>query len=285
LTGETGTGKELAARRLHEQSGRPGAFVAVNTAALPRELLAAELFGHVRGAFSGANVERLGLFRSAQGGTLFLDEIGDLPLDLQPALLRALEERAVRPVGSEREVPVDVRVIAATHHDLRQRVETGVFRLDLQARLAELELCVPALRERLHTLPELIAALSRSLGCESLEVTASAMEALALDRWEQNVRGLKSLLGRVAVFASKPHVLDLELLEREAPNLVGPRTSPKAATAEHAPRTTVSREALERVLAEHDGRVADVAAALGTSRTQVYRWLERHGLATSRKRK
>jgi DNA-binding NtrC family response regulator len=285
LLGETGTGKELAAQRLHEQSGRSGPFVAINTAALPRELLASELFGHARGAFSGANAERLGLFRSAQGGTLFLDEIGDLPLELQPALLRVLEERAVRPVGSEREVAVDVRVIAATHHDLRERVETGAFRLDLQARLAELELHVPALRERLHTLPDLIASLARSLGVEPLEVTPSAMEALALDRWEQNVRGLKSLIGRVAVFGSKPYAIDRAFLEREAPSLVSPRTTPASVAPERASRSNIGREALERALATHEGRVAEVAAALGTSRAQVYRWLERYGLATSRQRK
>jgi DNA-binding NtrC family response regulator len=285
LLGETGTGKELAARQLHAESGRSGAFVAINTAALPRELLASELFGHARGAFSGATVERLGLFRSAQGGTLFLDEIGDLPLELQPALLRVLEERAVRPVGSEREVPVDVRVVAATHHDLRERVEAGAFRLDLRARLSELELHVPALRERLHTLPGLIASLARSLGVEPLEVTPSAMEALALDRWEQNVRGLKSLIGRVAVFGSKPYTIDLAFLEREAPGLARPHVTPAPGAAERAPRSNISREALERALAGHGGRVADVAAALGTSRAQVYRWLERYGLATSRSRK
>jgi DNA-binding NtrC family response regulator len=285
LLGETGTGKELAARELHDRSGRPGAFVAINTAALPRELLGSELFGHTRGAFSGANAERLGLFRSAQGGTLFLDEIGDVPLELQPALLRALEVRAVRPVGSEREVPVDVRVVAATHQDLRERTEAGAFRLDLRARLAELELRVPALRERLHTLPALVASLARALGVEPLEVTPSAMEALALGRWEQNIRALKSLVGRVAIFGAKPYTIDTAFLEREAPDLVRARTTPASPASNRPARSSVSREDLERALAEHDGRIADVASALGTSRTQVYRWLERHGLATSRGRK
>ncbi|HEY3498392.1 MAG TPA: sigma 54-interacting transcriptional regulator [Polyangiaceae bacterium] len=285
LLGETGTGKELAAQRLHDQSGRPGPFVAVNTAALPRDLIASELFGHVRGAFSGAGVERAGLFRSAHRGTLFLDEIGDFPPELQPALLRVLEQRAVRAVGSEREVPVDLRIVSATHQDLAGSVARGEFRLDLYARLAALEIRVPALRERVHTLPELLESLARSHGIEELAVSADAMQALALGRWDQNIRGLKNLLERLIAFGTRPHALDLTFLEREAPELARARESAPPAKSgappatSSAPRSQVTREELERALEQHGGRVADVAAALGTSRTQVYRWLERFGIA------
>lgn len=283
VLGETGTGKELLARRLHEQSGRRGRFVAVNCAALPRELLTSELFGHVRGAFSGARDEREGLFRSAEGGSLFLDEIGDLPLELQPALLRAIQERTVRPVGGEREVPVDVRVMAATHHDLGALVEAGTFRLDLHARLAEVELRVPALRERRHTLPALLEVLARAHGLDDFSVTADAMERLARGHFPQNIRQLKSLLGRLKVFGAPPFALTLEFLRREAPDLFEAlplRDQRDTKLVSGAPPPAVSREALMHALSRHGHRVADVARELGTSRTQIYRWLKRFGLET-----
>src|SRR5262249_54893904 len=148
IQGETGTGKEVLAQAIHGASGRSGAFVPVNCATLPADLAAAELFGHERGAFSGANNARPGLFRAANGGTLFLEEVGDLPLPLQPTLLRALQEGRVRPVGSEREVTVDVRVVAATHVDLERAVEAGGFRSDLLGRLAHVVTTLRPLRER-----------------------------------------------------------------------------------------------------------------------------------------
>lgn len=280
LLGESGTGKELAARRIHTLSNRQGACVTINCAAVPRDLFPAELFGHSRGAFSGADKERAGLFRAAESGTLFLDEIGDLPLELQPALLRVLEYRAVRSIGSERETPVDVRVIAATNRDLRAEVERGAFRLDLFARIAQVELRVPALRERRHTLPALLAALSASHEMSDLRVTPDAMEAVALYGFEKNVRELKNLLGRLKIFGASPFNLDLAFLEREAPEVMASlrelQTPPPALKS--APARAVSREELLAALARNDQRVAGAAADLRTSRTQVYRWLKRFGI-------
>ena len=280
LSGESGTGKELAAHRIHALSGRQGPCVSLNCAAVPRELFPAELFGHSRGAFSGADRERAGLFRAADSGTLFLDEIGDLPLELQPALLRVLEHRAVRPIGSEREVSVDVRVVAATHRDLRAEVERGAFRLDLYARIAQVEIRVPALRERRHTLPALLAALSASHEISDLRIASDAMEAVALHGFEQNVRELKNLLGRLKIFGSPPFKLDLAFLEREAPEVMASlRNLQKDAPAlKSAPSPAVTREELLTALARNDQRVAGAAQELGTSRTQVYRWLKRFGI-------
>ena len=280
LLGESGTGKELAARKIHALSDRQGACITVNCGAVPRELFPAELFGHSRGAFSGADRERAGLFRAAEAGTLFLDEIGDLPLELQPALLRVLEYRTVRPIGSEREAPVDVRVVAATNRDLRAEVERGAFRLDLYARIAQVEIRVPALRERRHTLPALLAALSASHEIGDLRVTPDAMEAVALYGFEKNVRELKNLLGRLKIFGSSPFNLDLAFLEREAPQVVASlrelQKDPPALKS--MPSRAVTREELLAALARNDQRVAGAADELRTSRTQVYRWLKRFGI-------
>jgi transcriptional regulator with GAF, ATPase, and Fis domain len=287
ITGETGTGKEVIARRLHELSGRSGAFVAVNCAALPRELLPAELFGHARGAFSGAATERPGLFRAAHQGTLFLDEIGDMPLELQPTLLRVLQERVIRPVGSEREVAVDVRVLSATHQALPARIRDGAFRLDLHSRLAQLELHVPALRERPHGIPGLLAELARGMQI-SPRLTADAVEAFALAEWPENVRELQSVLGRLKLFRAPEYLLDRSFLEAEAPQLLRPRSTSVVPPSLPAPSGTaepmITRERLEQVLAEHHGKVQQAAQALGTSRTQVYRWLERYGIETPTRR-
>ncbi|MDF3069053.1 MAG: Response regulator of zinc sigma-54-dependent two-component system [Polyangiaceae bacterium] len=277
LTGETGTGKELLAQQLHEESERKGPFLAVNCAALPRELLVSELFGHTRAAFSGAAAERQGLFRAARGGTLFLDEIGDMPLEHQPVLLRVLQEKSVRPVGSERELPTDVRVVAATHRDLSQSVDEGSFRLDLHARLAEVELRAPPLRERRHTLPDLIRTIGARLGIEP-RVTTEAMELLALGRWPQNVRELAALLNRLKLFGAPAYELNRAFLAQEAPHLLASRDASVPPPLGNGPEIT--RELLEASLARHQHRVAEVARELDTSRTQVYRWLKRFGLDT-----
>jgi len=285
LSGQSGTGKELAARRIHELSGRSGAFVAVNCAGFSRELLASELFGHGRGAFSGAIAERVGLFRAADGGTLFLDEVGDLPLELQPALLRALQERKVRPLGTEREISVDVRVISATHRDLRSATANGDFRLDLHGRLAQVEIALPSLSERSHTLPLLIDELSRAQNM-SVEVTPSAMETMALAPWSQNIRELQSLLSRLKVFGSAPHVLSLDFISREAPQLLVSYPSDRGeGSVNLAPEiAAMSRERLESALARRGSKVSDAARDLGVSRMQVYRWLKRFGLETPARR-
>lgn len=280
IHGESGVGKEHLARTLHTASGRSGEFVAVNCSAFARDLLAAELFGHTRGAFSGATAPRAGLFRAADAGTLFLDEIGDMPLELQPMLLRVLQEGCVRPVGHDREVPVDVRVIAASHHDFEALLATGRFRVDLHARLAQVELEVPPLRERTEQLPQLIATLADQLGI-AVSVELEAMTALAAHSWPENVRELQNLLTRLKLFGDAPYVLDLALLEREAPKIARRAHQPASGSAA-SPNSEVpagyTRSELVAALERHSGKVAELARELGTSRTQVYRWLKRWGI-------
>jgi len=205
IHGESGTGKELAARALHRMSPRgsgknAGPFVPINCAAIAEELIESELFGHVKGAFTGAAAGREGLFYYARGGTLFLDEISELPLPLQAKLLRVLEERKVRPVGSEQEVPVDVRVVAATNRDLVKEVAAGRFRRDLYYRLQVVEVLLPPLRERIDDLPDLveyfIAQLTPRLGVAELAHDEEALARLARYSWPGNVRELKNLIER-----------------------------------------------------------------------------------------
>ncbi len=206
VIGETGTGKEWIARELHRLSGRTGKLVAVNCAALSPQLIESQLFGHVRGAFTGANSAEPGLFRAADGGTLFLDEIGELPLELQPKLLRALQEGEVQPVGSAEVTLVDVRVIAATNRDLAGRVELGTFRRDLYARLAMWELRVPALRHRRADLLSWLQRLHRrwlaqrsgDAGDAGLILAPEAVERLLLEAWPDNLRGLDRLVHELA---------------------------------------------------------------------------------------
>lgn len=280
ITGPTGAGKELLAQEIHAASGRSGDFIAVNCASLSESLVGSELFGHTRGAFSGAGVERPGLFRAAHGGTLLLDEVGDLPLSLQPSLLRALQERAVRPVGAEREIPVDVKIVAATHQDLRRAMDENRFRRDLFARLSQVELRLPPLKERTYELRELVMRIAARFG-QRVVVSADAMEALALWDWPENVRELENLLHKLRVFSGGRSELDRAFLEREAPELLEGLRALRS--SENPPAPIVSkrptREELERALARRGGNVVLVASELGTSRTQVYRLLKRFGLA------
>ena len=200
LEGESGTGKELAAKSIHDLSGRSGSFVPVNCGAMSAELLESELYGHVKGAFTGAHQSREGLFSYASGGTLFLDEIGEMPLSMQAHLLRVLEEKTIRPVGSNQEIPIDVRIIAATNRNLEQRVNEGNFRQDLFFRLNVLNLQIPALRERIEDLKILaqyfIETLSISLGVKPSRITESELSILAGYAWPGNVRELKNVIER-----------------------------------------------------------------------------------------
>jgi transcriptional regulator with GAF, ATPase, and Fis domain len=213
LHGESGTGKELLARAIHTLSGRPGELVAVNCGAVPDTLIESELFGHKRGAFSGANEDRPGLVRSAERGTLFLDEIGDLPMASQAALLRVLQEREVMPVGASRPVPVDIRVVAASHRDLGAMVDRGEFRQDLYARLAGYTVVLPPLRQRREDIGLLIAALmarhAAVTGTALPSLDAAAARALLLYGWPRNVRELDSCLMASAILAgSEPIQLE-----------------------------------------------------------------------------
>ncbi len=208
VEGESGTGKELAARAIHQWSGRQGSFVPVNCGAISSELMESELFGHVKGAFTGAHQPRDGLFTYANNGTLFLDEIGEMPLPMQVHLLRVLEEHAIRPVGSNREVPVDVRIIAASNRDLREEVEKGNFRQDLFYRLNVVTVRLPTLRERLDDIPDLVEYfmqnLSTDMGVEPHVMGSNELAQLRSYDWPGNVRELKNVIERCLLLDQSP---------------------------------------------------------------------------------
>jgi len=200
ITGESGTGKELIARALHEQSDRlGGSFVPINCSAIPKELLESELFGHRKGSFTGAVADRIGRFELAHGGTIFLDEIGDMSLDMQVKLLRVLQERVIDPVGSTRQIPIDVRVIAATHRDLETEIQAGRFREDLYYRLNVLPVVTPPLRERPQDIPELLhfyAAHYKAPQSPAIRFNPAFLNALVNYGWPGNVRELTNLMDR-----------------------------------------------------------------------------------------
>ncbi len=277
VQGESGTGKELVARAIHFNGPRREApFVTINCGALPDTLLESELFGHVRGAFTGAVEDKDGLFVSARGGTLFLDEVGEMSEAMQVKLLRVLQERRVRPLGRSHEVPVDVRVLAATNRDLAVEARAGRFREDLYYRLAVVDVRMPPLRERMDDLPLLVAHLrdtiADEIGAESKPVSPGAMRRLASHDWPGNVRELRNVLARAFVLAEgtiEPSDIDLE---RRGP--ARPRTRKE--------RDVEERARLERALEEHGWRVVDVARSLGIPRSTLYRRLKRHGLRRDR---
>ncbi|MBL8620291.1 MAG: sigma 54-interacting transcriptional regulator [Myxococcales bacterium] len=277
VRGPTGTGKELVARAIHAASQRRGAFVAVNCGALPANLVEAELFGHKKGAFSGAVDDRPGHVRSADKGTLLLDEIGDLPAPAQAALLRVLQEREVVPVGESLPVKVDVRVIAATHVDLGAQVTAGRFRRDLLARLAGLELSLPSLAERREDLGLLVGAILARHGGADARFTLAAARALFQHDWPSNVRELDmALVTALALAGAGP--IDLPHLPRavrDATQLAPP--APRGPTPE-SDADAALRAQLVALLGEHAGNISAVARATGKARWQVHRWLRRLGL-------
>jgi transcriptional regulator with PAS, ATPase and Fis domain len=263
------------ARAVHELSGRPGSFVGVNCGALPATLLETELFGYKKGAFSGATDDRPGLVRASDRGTLFLDEIGDLPASSQAALLRVLQEHEVMPVGGTRPVPVDLRVVAATHKGLDRLVADGGFRQDLFQRLAGHRTELAPLRERREDLGLLIASLLERHGGRELGLDSPAALALLRHDWPGNVRELEQCLSAAAVLASEG-LIRLEHLAapvREALAPPSPDWGPKS-EAEEAAR----KEQLIALLKQHRGNLAAVARAMGKARMQVQRWLKRYQL-------
>ncbi len=297
VEGESGTGKELVARAIHRASPRAaGPFVAVNCGAIPEGLVESELFGHERGAFTGAVSARPGHFREAHGGTLFLDEVGELPLGAQVKLLRALQEREVTPVGASRAVPFDARVIAATHRNLQREAAAGRFRADLFYRLAVAVLRVPALRERPGDLTVLAEALLAHVNDEHAadpgytrkRLTAGGVSVLAAHPWPGNVRELQNTLRRAALWTDgatlgADDVRDA-LLEDEgaATDLLtrplGDGFSLPDVMAE------VARRYLERALAERDGNLTRAAEALGLASHQTLsNWLRRYGVTPRRR--
>ena len=280
LLGETGTGKEVIARAIHTLSARQGAFVGVNCGALPELLLESQLFGHVKGAFSGAVRDALGFVRSAEGGTLFLDEIGDLSLRSQAALLRVLQEREVVPVGATRPIKVDIRVLAATHRPLDVLSARGEFRSDLFARLAGLRVVLPPLRERREDLGLLIADVLRAVapGRESaLTLGASAGRAFAFYDWPLNIRELSQALA-LGVALTTDDTIDLAQLP---PALAAARASHAPPSQPPGPLTS-DDERLRAELVAHlevtGGNVSEVARAMSKQRTQIHRWVRRFGI-------
>ena len=268
ITGESGSGKELAARAVHALSGRSGRFVAVNCGGLAPHLIEGELFGHRRGAFTGADEERAGLIRSADRGTLFLDEIAELPASAQAALLRVLQEREVLAVGADRPVPVDLRVICATHRDLAAAVAAGDFREDLSARLLGATLPLPPLRERPEDLSLLISTLLERAHAEA-SFTVDAARALYAHGWPLNVRELEHALATASALAAGGRIEAVHLPEalRGAPVVPAP-----------PPADEEIRIALVTALERHGGNLAAVARELGKDRTQIRRWMKRFGL-------
>jgi two-component system response regulator GlrR len=277
LTGETGTGKELAAEGLHAASRRAAKpFVIVDCAAVPPDLLESELFGHERGAFTGATASRAGAFETANGGTVFLDEIGELSTALQPKLLRALERREIKRVGRDAWHAVDVRIVAATNRDLRAEVNAGRFRSDLYYRLAVVEIRLPALRERRDDLPAIVDAMIERMGMAAapeaaLLRTPDARAELARHPWPGNVRELRNYLERCLVLAERPALAE-PIADPAAPVGDDLRAARKQWTAER------EKAFLEELLARHGGNVSAAARAAGYDRKHLYRLLWRHGL-------
>jgi DNA-binding NtrC family response regulator len=275
LEGETGTGKGAVADALHSASARKdGPFVVVDCGALPPTLLESELFGHERGAFTGADQRRIGAFEEASGGTIFLDEIGELPAEMQPRLLRVLENRAVRRVGQNSYQPVDVRVIAATNRDLRTQVNAGTFRADLYYRLAVLRVTIPPLRARLDDLGELARQLLRGLGATPAQLARltgpAAIERLQRGSWPGNVRELRNILERSLVLDS-PHAAEAEHADPD-------HALPSFAAARKRALDAFERAYIEELLRQHDGRVTAAARAAGVTRVYIYRLMSRHGI-------
>ncbi len=279
LGGETGTGKEVSARYLHQCSGRPGSFVAVNCGALPANLVESELFGHRKGAFSGANTDRIGLVQASDGGTLFLDEVAELPLEAQVKLLRALQEREIVPVGGTRPIPVDLRVVAATHADLPALVESGAFRADLYARLAGVSFRLPSLQERREDLGILIRTLlRRCAGERELSFEREAIWAMVLYEWPRNIRELEQALAAATAWADRG-VIELRHLPQEVAAMLAPHNAPHIESAQDE-----LRSALVAALRKHGGNVSATAREMGKARVQIRRWCKRYNLDPARYR-
>jgi len=278
IEGESGTGKEVVAASLHHHSGRAGPFVAINCGSMSAELLDSELFGHARGAFTGASVDRDGLFRHAEGGTLFLDEIGELPLFLQAKLLRVLETLMVRPVGTEREVPVDVRIVAATNRSMAQIVGRGDFRDDLYFRLNVVSLKVPPLRDR----PEDVGPLTEFFidhFARRLEMPPVALDRIGLLRlqshtWPGNVRELRNLIERAMLLGRSPadclrlHTVDSAVLQQRGASGYPPDMS----------LVEVRRQHMTQVLRACAGNKSEAARRMGISRKTLERKVREEGL-------
>jgi two-component system, NtrC family, nitrogen regulation response regulator NtrX len=285
IYGESGTGKELVARALHANSPRQGMpFVEVNCAAIPEELIESEMFGHRKGSFTGASEDKVGKFQQADGGTLFLDEVGDMSLKTQSKVLRVLEEQRVEPLGSNRPVTVDVRVIAATNKKLDEEIGRNAFREDLFYRLNVIPFYVPALRERNQDIrilaPHFLMEFCEAYGKKPKEFTASAMEVLLSYPWPGNVRELRNLVERLVIICPstriEPHHLPPELFRGMSSSPQKPYESLQEA------RSAYEREFVLRKLEENRWNMTKTASALGLERSHLYRKMRSLGIAPSK---
>ena len=276
ISGASGTGKELLANAIHKASNRSDKpFVAINCGALPENLLESELFGHAKGAFTGAVAAHPGLFREADGGTLFLDEIGDMPMTLQVKLLRALQERQIRPVGSSKHVDIDVRIISATHKDLHKEMEEGTFREDLYYRLNVVNLKLPSLKSRSEDIPLLARSLlqqsAQRHGVNVSQFSDDAMQQLVTSSWPGNVRQLVNVVEQCVALTQTP-VIPLHLVEQAL-----------SATKQSWPTLTEASDAFEqqylhKLLKMTDGNVTRAAELAGRNRTDMHKLMKKHEL-------
>lgn len=278
--GETGTGKELVAKAIHDHSIRSkGPFVAVNCGAIPQNLIQSELFGHERGAFTGAQQRKIGSIEAANGGVLFLDEIGDLPLNLQANLLRVLQERTITRLGSTQAIPVDFRIISATHVDLQQAIQNGTFREDLYYRLGVIHLDLPPLRSRDGDIPLLADVFFKKLSANHKNFSANAFSSQALRAmnaysWPGNVRELINRVHRALILCEG------KLINASDLGLEDYIEATEAKTLEDA-RASLDRTILEVSLRNNGNNVSQAARQLGVSRVTLYRMMSKHNIATA----
>ena len=293
ISGESGSGKELAARAIHQNSSRASEhFIAVNCGAIPRDLVESELFGHVKGSFTGADSDKQGLFQAAHSGTLFLDEIADLPLHTQVKLLRVIQEKAIRPVGSQTEKPVDVRILSATHKNLAKEVELGHMRQDLYFRLNVIELAVPSLRERVADIPELclsiLSEIAKENSDETCQLSHEALEALLQYNFPGNVRELENILHRAATLCENNAIKASNLEFISAPSSA-PATESENSDLDDGVETgedfslekhleSIEIEAIEKALEETRWNKTAAAKKLGMSFRSLRYRLKKLGL-------
>jgi two-component system nitrogen regulation response regulator NtrX len=288
IFGENGTGKELVARNIHALSRRrSGPFVEVNCAAIPEELIESELFGHVRGAFTGAVADRRGKFELAHGGTIFLDEIGDMSLKTQAKVLRVLQEQVMEAVGGSARIRVDARVLAATNKDLRAEIRASRFREDLYFRLNVVPISVPALRERTEDIPLLadhfMSILAREYGRRPKVFDGDAVTVLQRYGWPGNVRELRNVVERLMIMVPGDRISSRDLTFLEQGSAVGPAAVPGDAVAPlHEARDEFERQYILRALASQHGNISRTAETLGVERSNLYRKMRAFGIGPRR---
>jgi DNA-binding NtrC family response regulator len=296
LQGETGTGKERLAEAIHAHSHRrKGPFVVVDCGAIPRELIASELFGHLKGAFTGANNNKTGLIEEADGGTLFLDEIGELAIDMQPQLLRVLEKRELRRIGENKSRRVNIRVIAATNRDLQSMIKTGGFREDLFFRLAVVQASVPPLRSHTEDIPNLVRHFLRQLGRDDFEMTQDMLSKLMAYDWPGNVRELRNVVERglllrepmpmPEISADVPLTVPPPMRDEESAAAAGGKAKMMELPFKEAKGRLVEsfeREYLVHLLARHAGNISRAAQEAGIDRNYIHRLVRKYGIPVDR---